>query len=299
MKLFSFYTGKSCSVGIRTEDEVLDLNKCLKVYSGSTGEKFSLPLDMKALIEQELYKKEVLLNLLESVKNSGREEECGIREEFEYDLLVKYPQKMLCVGRNYRAHAEEFGNVVPPAPFYFSKLPSSLNKHNGEIIIPKVEKGKIEHEIELAAIIGKKGKYIPEDKAFDYIAGFTVFNDITARDLQKVDMKEVIPWARSKSYDTFGPMGPYLVPKEFIENPQNLEMELKVNGKTFQKSNTAMMIYKINAVVSYISTYCTLLPGDVISTGTPEGTSAIKPGDRIEAAIEKLGTLTNTVVKEN
>jgi len=298
MKLFSFYIDNYYSVGIETEKEILDFNTCLKLFMKNKGEEFHEKYDLKSMIEKEFIKKEILKKVVSFIENSNHLSECRIEKKFEYDFLIKYPQKILCVGRNYKAHAEEFGNVVPPAPFYFSKLPSSLNRHTGDVIIPKVEKGKIEHEIEIAIVIGKKGKYISEENAFDYIAGFTVFNDITARDLQKIEMKVVIPWARSKSFDTFGPMGPYLVPVEFVENPQNLDMELKVNGRTFQKSNTSMMFYKIETVISYVSNFCTLLPGDIISTGTPEGTSALKDGDRIEATIEGLGTLTNKMIRE-
>ena len=188
--------------------------------------------------------------------------------------------------------------IYRKSPFFFCKSPSSLIPHEGEIYIPSWLNSRVDHEAELALVLGKQGKNIPEEHAIEFIAGYTILNDVTARSMQKEDLGKRNPWFRSKSIDTFCPLGPYLIPVDEIEDPHNLDIKLMVNGQTKQKSNTSFMIFKIPAIISYVSKYMTLQPGDIIATGTPEGVSPIKNEDVIEITISEIGTLKNNVVTE-
>jgi 2-keto-4-pentenoate hydratase/2-oxohepta-3-ene-1,7-dioic acid hydratase in catechol pathway len=155
---------------------------------------------------------------------------------------------------------------------------------------------RVDYEVELAFIIKNKCKYVSADDTYDYILGYTVFNDITARKMQTKDILSQLPWFRSKSFDTFGPIGPKIV--ENISNPHNLHIELKLNGEIKQFSNTKHLLFKIPAILEYITNLFTMEPGDIVATGTPGEIGPIKPGDVIEASIEKIGTLTNKVILE-
>ncbi|MGV9200232.1 MAG: fumarylacetoacetate hydrolase family protein [Promethearchaeia archaeon] len=213
------------------------------------------------------------------------------------------PTKIICLGRNYLDHIKETSAQVPEEPILFPKMPNCLVGNNRPIIYPKMlyenpELNRVDHEIELAFIMEKRGKHIPKSQAYEYIQGYTVFLDITARKLQRKDISSKKPWFRSKSFDTFGPIGPKIVPTEMIPDPHQLDLELKVNGEIKQKSNTKHLLFKIPKLVEYISSFFTLMPGDIIATGTPSGISPLKPGDKIQATIEKIGRLINPVVLE-
>ncbi|MCI0513287.1 fumarylacetoacetate hydrolase family protein [candidate division KSB1 bacterium] len=216
-------------------------------------------------------------------------------DEINYRVPVERPSKILCLGRNYVAHAKETGHDAPQSPIFFCKASSSLIPHQGTILIP-AGIGRVDHEVELAVVIGKTGHAIPENKAWEYVAGYTILNDVTARTLQKNDMAASNPWFRSKSLDTFGPIGPFLVPKSLIPEPHQLTIQLKVNAEIRQQANTAQMIFKIPELIAYISKYMTLNSGDIISTGTPAGISPLADGDIVEAEIMGLGLLRNFVL---
>jgi 2-keto-4-pentenoate hydratase/2-oxohepta-3-ene-1,7-dioic acid hydratase in catechol pathway len=200
---------------------------------------------------------------------------------------------------NYRDHCEEQKKPLPDRPIIFAKFPSALVGHNEPIVKPPLT-SQLDYEAELAVVIGKKGKNVPEEEALSCVAGYTIMNDVTARDIQFSDGQ----WVRGKTFDTFAPAGPYLVTKDEIPDPQDLTIRLTVNGEVRQNSTTSNMIFSVAFLVSYISRVCTLLPGDIISTGTPGGVGVfrkpptfLKPGDMVSVEIEKLGTLTNPVVE--
>ncbi len=213
------------------------------------------------------------------------------------------PTKIICIGTNYMDHIEETKLDVPKEPILFPKTLNCLISNKESIIYPKFlyqqrKYNRVDYEVELAFIIKDKCKYIPKNEAYSHIHGYTVFNDITARKMQAKDIISKLPWFRSKSFDTFGPIGPRIVNTEEIKNPHNLKIELRLNGETKQSSNTKYLLFKIPELLEYISTFFTLEPGDIIATGTPSGIGPIQPGDIIEATIEKIGTLTNKVVLE-
>lgn len=198
------------------------------------------------------------------------------------------PTKIIAVGLNYRDHAKELRMEIPKEPVIFLKPVTSLIGHGDNIIYPKQSR-QVDYEAELAVIIGKKCKDISVEDANDVILGYTCANDVTARDLQKKDNQ----WTRAKSFDTFCPLGPRVV-KDI--NPQNLEIELFLNGEVKQKSNTSEMIFSPLEIVSFISSVMTLMPDDIIITGTPPGVGKCEAGDEIEVRIEGIGSLINYVI---
>ncbi|MCK5149026.1 fumarylacetoacetate hydrolase family protein [bacterium] len=211
------------------------------------------------------------------------------------DLPIGRPGKIIGVGRNYKNHVKELDHDIPELPLFFCKATSSLIATDQPIIIPEWLDTRVDHEAELAVIISKQGRSISEADAMDYVAGFTILNDVTARDIQKEDVNSAHPWFRSKSMDTFCPVGPGITPADQDLDPHNLDIVLTVNGEIRQKNNTKNMIFTIPQIIAEISKYMTLLPGDIIATGTPEGVGPIYNGDIIEIKITGLGTLTNKV----
>ncbi len=220
---------------------------------------------------------------------------------------IPRPRKnIVCLGLNYADHVAE-GNKsrsltrpLPEHPIFFTKPPTAANGPFDDIVYPKATE-RLDYEVELALIIGKEGKYIPEEAVYDHIVGYTVFNDVSARDLQRRHSQ----WFKGKSCDTFAPMGPYLVTHDEIGDPMNLGVRLDVNGETRQESNTSNMIFDIKKIVSNLSTGITLEAGDIIATGTPSGVGSshplglLKVGDVVETWVEKIGSMRNQVVSES
>lgn len=202
----------------------------------------------------------------------------------------KKPSKIVCAGLNYIDHAKELNMKIPDEPIIFLKPSSSVIFSNEKIKYPRMSK-RVDYEAELAVVIGKKCKNVSDKNAKKYILGYACLNDVTSRDLQKKDGQ----WTRAKSFDTFCPLGPHIVSGI---NPDNLKIELYLNGELKQSSNTKNLIFKIPELVSFISKIMTLEKYDVIATGTPVGVGPVKIGDKIEVKIEKIGTLTNYVVSE-
>lgn len=197
------------------------------------------------------------------------------------------PTKIVAVGLNYADHAKEMGDKIPKFPALFIKPSSSVIGHGDDIIYPPMSK-QVDYEAELAIVIGKTSSYVSEDEAKNYIFGYTCLNDVTARDLQKIDPQ----WTRAKGFDTFAPIGPWI---ETDLNPDNAEIKLKLNGEIKQHSNTSNFIFKTNTLVSKISEIMTLYSGDIITTGTPSGIGPMKPGDTVEVDIDGIGILKNTI----
>jgi 2-keto-4-pentenoate hydratase/2-oxohepta-3-ene-1,7-dioic acid hydratase in catechol pathway len=209
--------------------------------------------------------------------------------------------KFICIGLNYSDHAAETGATVPPEPIIFMKATSAIVGPNDNVLIPRGSQ-KTDWEVELAVIIGKTAKYVSEDDALDYVAGYAVSDDVSERAFQTERSGQ---WTKGKSCDTFGPIGPWLVTKDEIPNPQNLGMWLTVNGQKFQDGSTKTMVYGVKYLVSYLSQFMSLHPGDVISTGTPPGVGMgqkppryLKDGDVVELGIEGLGTQKQTFVQD-
>jgi 2-keto-4-pentenoate hydratase/2-oxohepta-3-ene-1,7-dioic acid hydratase in catechol pathway len=203
------------------------------------------------------------------------------------------PSKVICIGLNYIDHAEELGMAIPEEPIIFLKPPTTIIGHEEGIAYPRQSK-QVDYEAELGVVIAERCKNISEKNANDVIAGYTIFNDVTARDLQRKDGQ----WTRAKSFDTFAPIGPWIVTKDEIANPHNLNIQLRLNGEIKQDSNTKNLIFNVPSLVEFISEIMTLNPGDIIATGTPPGVGAVKVGDIIEIEIEKIGVLRNYVIAQ-
>ncbi len=199
------------------------------------------------------------------------------------------PTKILCLGRNYEEHANEMGGTIPMEPLLFLKPPSCLLEDGGVIQLPS-ESQVIHHEVELAVVMGKRASRIAASDWEEYVYGYGIFLDITARDLQDQAKKRGEPWTVSKGFDTFGPISP-ITPKSRVSDPHRLKISLKRNGELKQKSNTEHLIFKIPTILEYASKIMTLEAGDIISTGTPEGVGEIRDEDNLEAEIEELGDL--------
>jgi len=207
--------------------------------------------------------------------------------------LMLNPSKIICLAKNYSAHAVEMGVLpqeLPKAPSLFLKPPSSLIGPSENIVIPP-QTNEVHHEVELAVIIGKRGKNISLKDAYDYIFGYTILLDITARDLQSNAKKKGRPWLVAKGFDSFCPIGPVITTTDEVPNPQSLDIELFVNDELRQRGNTRDMLNKIDQIIHYCSSVLTLEPGDIIATWTPEGVGAFDRGDSLHASIEKLGSL--------
>jgi 2,4-diketo-3-deoxy-L-fuconate hydrolase len=217
-------------------------------------------------------------------------------------MPVSGTPKLICIGLNYSDHAKESNMAIPTEPVVFMKAISSLNGPNDDVILPN-NSIKGDWEVELAVVIGKKTKKVDESDAMSHVAGYTICNDVSEREWQ---LEHGSQWSKGKSFDTFAPVGPWLVTKDEIENPQNLAMWLDLNGKRMQTGNTSTMIFGIEKLISYLSYFVTLQPGDIISTGTPPGVGmGIKPepvflsvGDEMRLGIDGLGEQKQTVVAD-
>ena len=197
------------------------------------------------------------------------------------------PSKVICVGLNYRDHAEELNMDLPEEPILFLKPPTTVISHEDNIIYPP-QSNQVDYEAELAVVIGREARCVDIDDSQDYIAGYTILNDVTARDLQQKDGQ----WTRAKSFDTFCPLGPWM---ETEMDPSNQNISLKLNDAVKQNSNTKKMIFPVEELVEYISHIMTLNPGDVIATGTPPGVGPMNVGDVVEVTVEGIGSLRNEV----
>lgn len=218
-------------------------------------------------------------------------------DELERHAPVTDPQKIVCVGLNYRDHAEEGDNPIPDEPVLFSKFPTSVSGPGSDIVWDPTYTEKVDYEAELVAVIGREARRVSVDEAGEYVAGYTVGNDVSARDLQHGDGQ----WVRGKSLDTFAPIGPELVTADEVEDPQDLDIWAEVDGERLQDSNTENLIFGIDELVSFCSHAFTLQPGDLVFTGTPPGVGVYREppvllgdGDTVTIGVEGVGELTNT-----
>ena len=210
--------------------------------------------------------------------------------------------KIICIGLNYTDHAEEVGAQIPREPIIFAKATSAICGPYDDVIIPRGST-KTDWEVELAVVIGKTAKYVSEEDALDYVAGYCILNDVSERAYQ---LERKGQWSKGKSCDTFAPMGPWLVTKDELGDPQQLELWLEVNGKRYQNGSTNNMAYGVAFLVSYLSQFCSLQPGDIIATGTPAGVGMgvkpepvfLRPGDKMHLGVDKLGVQSQTLVAD-
>ncbi len=289
MRLVSFIHLGQTHIGLQTGQQIVDLNRLHP----------QLPTDMAAFLALG----ESALELAHAV---GTQQCCApaipescLLAESSVTLLAPIPRpgKILCIGHNYQGHIGIGKTEIPEYPNFFCKTANVITGPNQPIFIPRVT-AQVDYEAELAVIIGKRGRDIPESEALGYVAGYSIFNDVSARDYQK----RTSQWFLGKSFDSFGPLGPALVTKDEVPNPHNLALELTVNGIPKQRTHTSQLIFSIPFLVSYLSQVLTLEPGDIIATGTPSKLpEAATPqrflvsGDVVEITIETLGNLTSPI----
>ena len=254
--------------------------------------------DLSSII-QDLNAETINQNTLELINKTDLSKLPKLSENLRIGACVSNSQKFIGIGLNYTDHAEETGMTIPNEPIIFIKANSCISGPNDNVLLPKKSK-KTDWEIELGIVIGKKAQYISEDKSFDHIFGYCIVNDISEREFQ---IERSGQWDKGKGCDTFGPIGPYLVTKDEIKEVQNLNLELKLNGKIMQKGNTNKMIFDVKHLVSYLSHFMTLYPGDIITTGTPSGVGMakkpqifLKNGDEMMLKIDGLGFQKQKVV---
>ena len=295
MKIISFSVDNANRIGILIENGVVNFSAVLQAYELMVRKQMTTPVtDMLTLLRRgqfnSLFFREVLTYM----------EEHHLLEQFllQYPaqpLFPYRPPKIVSLGPNFTGHATEAGFEPPKEPIFFTKASTCVIGPEESILI-KRKWGRIDPEVELAVVIGRTAKNVAEDDAQQYIAGYSIMNDVTARAMQFSDFEDKSPWYRSKSIDTFGPFGPCVVTADEISWPVEVDMELLVNGEVRQRDNTRNQLFSISRIIAYISGTITLEPGDVISTGTPEGISEIFDGDAVECRIQGIGVLRNPVM---
>ena len=300
MKLVSYSRSDgSESVGILRGDlnGPFDLLRALEVYAIAKNQCMPLVADMEDLLAVGLVDVEILKEVENFVVAHGLLEELSDAGDFELLTPLARPGAIYALGRNYPAHAKEQGANVPTEPILFGKAVTSVIGPDDDVIYKK-GLTRVDPEAELAVVIGRHGENISEEEAMNYVAGYTALNDITARDLQKALTERSHPWFLSKGIDTFCPIGPCITLPDEVGEPVELDVKIYVNGELRQNDNTRSMTFSIPFLISWISQYFALHPGDIIATGTPEGIAPVQIGDVMEVHVEKIGVLKNRVVAE-
>ncbi|XID92961.1 fumarylacetoacetate hydrolase family protein [Paenibacillaceae bacterium WGS1546] len=298
MKLLAYEEKGGLRLGIATSEGVLNVTAAGEALGYREGE---LPSSVMEAIEGGEAAVAKLEELVDRALVSGGRS-AWLRDESSLSLqsCVTHPNKILCVGLNYRKHAEETNSPIPAYPILFNKFNNALTGHGQDVALPVVS-AKVDYEAELVIVIGKRAKDVPKEDALDHVFGYCCANDLSARDLQL----RTPQWLLGKTCDGFAPLGPYLVTADEVGDPNDLNIRCVVNGEERQCSNTSDMIFRCDEIVSYVSRHMTLVPGDVILTGTPEGVILgypehrqqwLKDGDLVTVEIEKLGSLTNRMV---
>lgn len=300
MKLLTFIENDTYRLGVKIEAGIVDVEAALAALPED-----GIPKTVHEVIEGGAGSVQRLQNYIGRAANAaGGKAASYVRDEASLRLgpCVTHPNKIICVGLNYRKHAEETNAPIPEYPILFNKFNNTLAGHGEDVPLPRTSQ-KVDYEAELVIVIGKTAKYVAKEQALDHVFGYCNVNDLSARDLQL----RTHQWLLGKSCDKFSPLGPYLVTADEVGNPNELDIKCIVNGEVRQHSNTSDMIFRCDEIVSYISHHMTLVPGDIILTGTPEGVVLgyppekqvyLKPGDVVTIEIEKLGSLTNRMVTE-
>jgi len=288
LKLLTFRTEEGYHLGVQGVHGVLDVSAAGIRYG------VTVPESMEALIAGGVVARAGLEDVL--AQASRENNDLWLAEaEMEYGPALTQPEKIICVGTNYRKHAIESNMPIPTSPVLFSKFKNSLSAHQGQVVIPQDAK-RLDYEVELVLVMGKTARNVATEDALDFVFGYATGNDFSARDLQF----RTGQWLLGKTCDGFSPLGPYVVTAGEIANPNDLHLECRVNGELRQSSTTKDMIFDCATLISYISRYMTLQPGDVIYTGTPEGVIMgypedkqvwLKAGDEVVASVEGLGEL--------
>lgn len=293
MKILTF---NNHQLGVQVDEGIINVNEALQHTPNE-----DVATDVMELIEGGEEALQVLTSYITDLVKSNVPY-VKAEQNIEWGPALTRPRKIICVGLNYKKHADETKATYPEIPIIFNKFDNALTGHLSNIAVPRTTE-RLDHEVELGIVIGKTGKHIEEREALDYVFGYCTTNDVSARDIQK----RTPQWMAGKTNDGFAPVGPYIVPKKEVHNPDNLQLTTTVNGKVHQNSNTSDMIFNCESLIAYISKHMTLYPGDLIMTGTPEGVILglpmeervyLQPGDEMTVEVEQLGALTNYLVED-
>ncbi len=280
--------------GIFRSGKVLPLARAVAVAEALAPKGVSVPADLNAVIGR----MRSYIGVVRDLEKARVLDKLWLEAGVVTLAPLPSPHRILAIGRNYAEHAKELGGEVPTEPIVFQKASTSVVASGQPVVLPP-GLGRVDYEGELAVVIGVGGRNIPEAEALSHVAGYTLINDVTARDVQKRAIAQSLPWFLSKSYDTFGPLGPCIVTPDEIPNPQNLTLTLSVNGEIKQEASTSEMLFSVPFLIAYLSAQIALVPGDIIATGTPPGVGPLHPGDLVEVRIPKIGTLENPVIGED
>jgi 2-keto-4-pentenoate hydratase/2-oxohepta-3-ene-1,7-dioic acid hydratase in catechol pathway len=289
VQLLSFHAGDGVRLGVRTDDGVLDVRRAAEAAGASA------PSSMREAIAGG----SAVIDLLQRLVSEARVEPVA-EAEIRFAPAVPDPDKVICVGANYRKHANEAGIAIPEVPIYFAKYANSLSAHRDDVVLPNVTR-RGDYEVELVAVIGRETRNVPESTALEHVFGYATGNDLSARELQQRSSQ----WMYGKAIDGFAPLGPYVVTADQVPDPQALDLQCSVNGEVRQSSNTRDMIFSVADLVADLSRIMTLRPGDVIYTGTPQGVALgmaepkwLQAGDEVACEVEGLGRLVTYLVAD-
>ncbi len=308
MRLVTFTTNNEARLGALIDEQVIDLPGAYRVWQETQNVApltNTFPESVLAFLQADTATRTLVTQVHAFATNHEHRIQLAqqnLVHAFEHVSLlppISRPGKIVCLGHNYRRHVLEMGRQLPQYPVLFAKFANTLIGHRQPIVLPRVSQ-QVDYEAELALVIGRTGKDIPAtEEALAYLAGYMIFNDVSVRDFQK----RTLQWLQGKTFDGSGPIGPALVTADEVNNPQALDLTLRLNGEVMQQANTSDFIFEIPTILSYISQIMTLEPGDIIATGTPAGVGDartpqvfLKPGDVVQVTISELGTLENPVV---
>jgi acylpyruvate hydrolase len=311
MRLVAYSLNGQVALGALLLEKVVDLHGAYRAALNHCGDLDELavadlrvPRDLQEMLRggdtSLAAARKALTYVMESHSARNRDDLFHSMSDVDFLPPIRRPGKVICVGLNYYSHLAEIGEPAPEYPILFNKANTSLIGHRQSIVLPRVSE-QVDYEGELAAVIGRKGKYIPEREALSYVAGYTCANDVSAHDIEF----RTSQWTSGKILDTFCPLGPALVTRDELPDPGSLRLQTIVNGRTTQAACTSDMVFSVPRLISYISSLATLEPGDIILTGTPAGIGCnqqpqvfLRPGDHVSVHIEGIGTLSNPVVPE-
>lgn len=297
MRVYSLSRDGDDFLGFEDGGPLLDLTRAIIFHEAAMnnliGDEFQ---DIEELIWEDLFTLEYLGEVMEFVTKHGLASDLAVKEGYDVNAPL-YPGKIIALGNNYRNHIKEMNQKYPESPVLFGKWPSTVIGP-GQAIVKPAWIGNMSYEAELALIIGRQAKNVSAAEAMEYVAGYTCLNDVTARDIQRNDLAQSLPWMPSKNFDTFTPMGPCVLLAGAVKTPVEIGVRSTVNGVVKQDGNTRDLIFDIPAVIEYITRIMTLEPGDVITTGTPEGVGCIVPGDVVEISCAGIGALSNPVSEQ-
>lgn len=306
MKLISFAINGEDRIGAVIDDIIVDLQPALQEYQKHANlpdlERRDFPTDIIAFLQSEEHLLKVCGSAVNWVQGSsydvGSTSFLHALSGVKVNPPIPNPGKIVCVGLNYADHCQEQNWEIPTSPVLFAKFPTTIIGCDDPIRWPPDSSQQVDYEAELAVVLSRVARHVPAEQAYDYVGGYMIANDVSARDVQFADKQ----WVRGKSFDTFCPSGPYLVTHDEIGDPHQLSIKCWVNGELRQESNTDQLVFRIPELIAFISKTCTLLPGDILCTGTPGGVGVfrdppvfLEPGDVVEIEIDMLGHLSNPV----